>query len=137
MPSPFDESDAAAQAAIDEQFGEGIRIIPMNGDQNYGPSPDGSREIAISRATVSRAPKNVSMRYPESTQKSAETTTLKSEAWIDRSALSSIGYEPRRGDIFETLDDEGQVFERFTVNAVHPGENGDLMIELTVKAGEQ
>lgn len=131
MPSPFDEIDAAAQAAIDETFGEGIRVRPMRGG-NYAKAGDPDRPARDLRATVSRAPAVSAANYPSTNRKAAGVAASPTEIWIDRAAYASLGYELRRGDVIVLADDEGA--PEFIATAVHPADNGDVQIPL-VAAG--
>lgn len=128
MPSPFDAIDAAMQAVIDRQFGEGIRVIPQIGDQ-YTKTPDPERPAVEGlRATVARAPQARPTDFNGTARNGAPVSSSPAELWIDRAAYAAIGYPLRRGDIIELTDDP--TAPRYTVGAVNPGDGGDVQIIL-------
>lgn len=131
MPSPFDAIDAAAQAAVDRLFGEGIRVIPRSGDGNYAGAPDAARPVREGvRATVARAAGAKATDYSGSQRNGSAVASMPAEIWIDAAAYAGLGYEIKRGDWIELTDDILASPPRFHVAAVHRGDNGDAQIIL-------
>lgn len=127
MPSPFDALDAAVQTAIDQTFGEGIRIEPMlSGD--YAKAPDPERPARSCRATISRAPGAKATNFPSTNRKSSDLAVSPTEAWIDRAAYAALGYPIRRGDFIVLTEAAGS--PRFEVAAAHRGDYGDVTLPL-------
>jgi hypothetical protein len=127
MPSPFDQFDAAAQAAIDTTFGEGIRIEPMAAG-NYAAAPDPSRPARMTRATISRAPAVRETNLPGTNRRAAAFAASPIEAWIDRAAYAAIGYRLVKGDVIVLIEQAGE--PRFHISAAHPGDERDVTLAL-------
>lgn len=130
MPSPFDEIDAAAQAVIDETFGEGITIRPMVGDGNYSATPDPARPVAVGvRAAVARNGGVKPTDFNNSNRNGAALATSPVELWIDRAAYAALGYDLKRGDRVEITED-GTPPPSYAVAAVHKGDGADVQVIL-------
>jgi len=127
MPSPFDQLDAAVQAAMDQAFGEAIRVEPMAAG-NYASVPDPARPAKAARAIISRAPQPAATNYPATNRKSADRAAGPTEAWIGAADLAALGYPIRKGDLIVLTDDPGE--PRYAVTAVYLTDQRDARLPL-------
>jgi len=128
MPSPFDAIDAAVQSAIDQVFGEGIRIHPQAGDVNYGGGPDTLRPARDARAVISRSYATERTDFLGTNRPGASGALAPSEAWLDSASYAALGYAIRRGDILELTEEAGA--PRLVVAQADYGRNGDVNLHL-------
>lgn len=128
MASPFDSIDADIQSAMDQVFGEAIRIVPQAGDVNYGTGPDPLRPVRDTRGIVSRAHKSEGADFIGTNRAGVDRALLHSEVWIERDAYDALGYIVRRGDLIDLIDEPGS--PRVAVARVSAGDNGDVNIHL-------
>ncbi len=134
MPSPFDEIDAANQAAVAEIFGEGVTVRPMAGDVNYGAAEDADRPVRLSSASVQTAPRTIGLDVNATGRRGSDMSLGATELWIGRAEYAALGYEIRRGDVIELIERNGA---RLTVASVKAGDHGDITIEAVAAGAEQ
>ena len=129
--SLFDDIDGSLQAAMDQVFGEAIRVLPQRGG-NYGAgAPDPARPAFDTRAIISRAPNTGKLDFARTSRAGAELSLAPSECWMDRAAYALLGYAIRPGDII-ALTEKGGV--RVTVSNVALGDHRDIVIHFTAGA---
>ena len=130
--SVFDDIDGSLQTAMDQVFGEAIRVLPQRVGGNYGAgAPDPARPPLDTRAIVSRAPNTAKLDFAGTARRGVELSLAPSECWMDRAAYAALDYTIRPGDIIE-LTDKGGV--RVTVSNVALGDHRDIVIHFTAGA---
>lgn len=130
--SLFDDIDGSVQAAMDQVFGEAIRVLPQRVGGNYGAgAPDPARPPLDTRAIISRAPNTGKLDFARTSRAGVELSLAPSECWMDRAAYAALGYAIRPGDII-ALTEKGGV--RVTVSNVAPGDHRDIVIHFTAGA---
>lgn len=130
--SLFNDIDGSLQAAMDQVFGEAIRVLPQRVGGNYGVgAPDPARPPLDTRAIISRAPNTGKLDFARTSRAGVELSLAPSECWVDRAAYAALGYAIRPGDII-VLTDKGGVC--VTVSNVAPGDHRDIVIHFTAGA---
>ena len=133
--SLFDDIDGSLQAAMDQVFGEAIRVLPQRVGGNYGAGgSDLARPARDSRAIVSRASREGTVDFANTNRAGVTLSLAPSECWMDRAAYTALGYPIRRGDVIE-LTEKGDA--RVTVSDVAPGDHRDVVIHFTAGAPAQ
>jgi len=128
----FDDIDGSLQAAMDQVFGEAIRVLPQQVGGNYGAgAPDPARPPLDTRAIISRAPNQGKVDFANTNRAGVPLSLSPSECWMDRAAYAALGYPIRRGDVIE-LTDKGAA--RVTVSDVALGDHRDIVIHFTAGA---
>ena len=130
--SLFDDIDGSLQAAMDQVFGEAIRVLPQRVGGNYGVgAPDPARPPLDTRAIISRAPNTGKLDFARTSRAGVELSLAPSECWKDRAAYAALGYAIRPGDII-ALTEKGGVC--VTVSNVAVGDHRDIVIHFTAGA---
>lgn len=130
--SLFDDIDGSLQAAMDEVFGEAIRVFPQRAGGNYGAgAPDPARLPKDTRAIVSRAAREGTVDFANTNRAGVALSLAPSECWMDRDTYAALGYQLRRGDVIELTERGGA---RVTVSDAAPGDHRDIVIHFTAGA---
>lgn len=131
MASPFDEIDAAGQAAISDRLGEAIAFIGMaGGDYSHAPDPARPQISATAVTAISPRMGKVADGIQGRSSTGAARTHDNSELWLTRAEFDGLAWRPKRDDI--ALIDPGTDAERrFIISAVMPLGFGDVQIILS------
>lgn len=128
MASPFDEIDAAGQAAINVNLGEAVAFLGKV-SSDYSQGDDLGRPQQVTTAVVSKSPRmgKVADGIQGRSSSGAARTHDSSELWLDRVAVAALDWMPKRDDVV-IVDPDGDAPERYTIAAVYPVDQGDLQI---------
>lgn len=128
MASPFDEIDAAGQAAISDRLGEAIAFIGMTGgDYSHAPDPERPQIEAVAVTALGTRMGKVADGIQGRSSTGAARTHGHSELWMTRADFEGLDWKLRKDDI--ALIDPGTDAERrFKVGAVYPSDFGDVQI---------
>lgn len=135
MASPFDEIDAAGQAAIADRLGEAIAFIGMKGgDYSHGPDPARPQIEAVAVTALSPRSGKVADGIQGRSSTGSTRTHGNSELWMTRADFDGLAWNPKRDDI-ALLDPGTDAERRFKIAAVYPFGMGDVQIIINEEGG--
>lgn len=136
MASPFDEIDAAGQAAIADRLGEAIAFIGMTGgDYSHAPDPARPQIDAVAVTALSPRPGKAADGIQRRSSTGSARTHGNSELWMTRADFDGLAWRPKRDDVV-LIDPGADAERRFKIAAVYPFGLGDVQIVINEEGGE-